>query len=437
MRVRRFRGRAAAACVLAAGVGLAAPGARTAEPEVERLRQELASTRAELSETKHELSTTRAALEVLTQRVDALQPAAAATAPGAATPGAGTTARLAPVNADNPAISFVVDTGLAYATDSSWGSIGYPDGWAFELKSAELFVSAPIDPFLRGYASINASSDEGFSVEEAALVTTSLPWNLTVKGGRFFADFGRLPHWHEEALPFVDRPPSIDRLIGGESTAEGAEVSVLLPIEPFVQLTGGLYNAVGGEYLEELNEDGFFGRRSFDEFNVLGRVHTYLDLTDTVNAELGGTWLGVPNENQRSTWGGDLTVRHQPGTSGLYQGLVWGTEWLWNDQRFTERDEDGMRIATARNRRTGGYTYVEAFLARQYSAGARFDHSEAPDGEADLARTVSAFLTWMPSEFQRLRFQFDNTWGDQPSNQRFTLQWTAFLGSHTHGFATR
>jgi hypothetical protein len=43
----------------------------------------------------------------------------------------------------------------------------------------------------------------------------------------------------------------------------------------------------------------------------------------------------------------------------------------------------------------------------------------------------------MPSEFQRLRFQFDNAWGDEPTNQRFTLQWTAFLGSHSHGFAQR
>jgi hypothetical protein len=436
MRSRRFRGRSAAVCVLAAGVGLAAPRAGAAEPEVERLRGELASTQAELSETRQELSTTRAALETLTQRVDAMEPGPGA-APVAATPPAGTTARLAPVNADNPAISFAVDTALATALDSSWGSIGYPDGWAFALKNAELFISAPIDPFLRGYASINASSEEGFNVEEAALITTALPWNLTVKGGRFFADFGRLPHWHDEALPFVDRPPSIERLIGGESTAEGAELSWLVPIEHFIQLTGGLYNAVGAEYLEELNEDGFFGRRSFDEFNVLGRIHTYVDLTDTLNAELGGTWLGVPRENQRSTFGADLTVRHQPGTSGVYQGLVWGTEWLWNNQRFAERDDDGMVIDKVRNHRTGGYSYVEAFFARQYSAGTRFDYSEAPDGDDDLAKTVSAFVTWMPSEFHRLRFQFDNTWGDQPSNQRFTLQWTAFLGSHSHGFATR
>jgi hypothetical protein len=49
----------------------------------------------------------------------------------------------------------------------------------------------------------------------------------------------------------------------------------------------------------------------------------------------------------------------------------------------------------------------------------------------------SAFVTWQPSEFQRLRFQFDNIGTTGQNNQRFTLQWTAFIGSHSHGFAAR
>jgi hypothetical protein len=67
----------------------------------------------------------------------------------------------------------------------------------------------------------------------------------------------------------------------------------------------------------------------------------------------------------------------------------------------------------------------------------RFDYSQSPNEQADLAHTVSAFITWMPSEFQRLRFQADDTWGHEQTNQRFTLQWTAFIGSHSHGFSQR
>jgi len=409
--------------------------------DVEQLREELAAAKQQLEQTQGELGATRSALEALTRRVDAMQAAPPAPAAAAAVPPpppmAEVTARLAPVNADNPAISFVVDAELAQDTQSSWESIGYPNGIDFSLKNGELFISAPVDPFARAYASINGSSDEGFDIEEAAIVTTALPGNLTVKGGRFFADFGRLPHWHDEALPFVDRPPSIDRIIGGESTSEGLEISWLAPIEHFIQLTGGLYDTVGAENLEDLNDNGFFGRRDFDELSVIGRAQTYFDLTDTLNVELGATWLGIPRDSDRNLWGGDLTVRHQPGTSGFYQGLVWGTEWLWNDQRSTLRDDEGVVVDRMREHRHGGYTYVEAFLGRRFSAGSRFDYSEAPSEAMNLARTVSAFVTWQPSEFQRLRFQVDNTWGDEQTNQRFTLQWTAFIGSHTHGFAQR
>jgi len=423
--------------LVAAALILSPIAAAASDSEVERLRRELTSTQQELSATRAELDSTKSVLGELARRVAVLESAApAAPVAVAAAPPPSTTARLAPVNADNPAVSFVVSTTLASDTRSSWQSVGYPDGWDFALQSGELYLSAPIDPFLRGYAAMVGSSDEGFDIEEAALVTTALPWNLSVKGGRFFADVGRLSHWHEEALPFVDRPPSLDRLIGGESAAEGVEVAWLAPLDTFVELTGGVYDTVGAESLEDLNDGGFFGRRRFDELTFLARLHGYVDLTDTWNLELGSTWFGEPSRSQRNLYAVDATLRHQPGTSSLYQGLVWGTEWMWNDQRFTERD-DGEVVGRMRHHRQGGYSYVEAFLGRSWSTGARFDYSEAPDDGRDTAKTASLFATWRPSEFQRLRFQVDNTWGDEPTNQRFTLQWTAFLGSHSHGFAQR
>src|SRR5207249_7182473 len=116
----------------------------------------------------------------------------------------------------------------------------------FEFRSAEIGISAAIDPFARAYGIINGTPD-GVDVEEAAIVTTSLPWNLTVKGGRFFADFGRLSTFHDHDLPFVNRPVVLDRFVGGESRADGIEVSYLLPIEQYVTLTAGMYNKLGAE----------------------------------------------------------------------------------------------------------------------------------------------------------------------------------------------
>jgi len=403
---------------------LAIPGSAAME------EKDFAAIKAELDATKHELATTRTTLERVERRLDQLEASRAAPAQAPSGP------RIAPVNADNPAISFVVDTTLQTDTHGS--------GWDFALRSGELFISAPIDPFLRGFATLNGSTEDGFDIEEAAVVTTALPWNLTVEGGRFFADVGRLPHWHDEALPFVDRPPSIDRLIGGESQSEGAQITWLAPTEHYIRVTGGLFNTIGAEYNEQLRDEGFDGYRDFSQLTFLVHPETYFDLTDTLNLELGTSFVTVPKHDQRYLYGIDATLRHQPGTSEFYQGLVIGSEWFWNEQKFddvevgTDPGTGDPIFADQHAHRNGGYAYLEAFLGRRYSVGIRGDYAEDAFGPANRQRTYSAFATWMPSEFQRLRFQFDQIdAAGEPDNQRFTLQWTAFLGSHSHGFANR
>jgi len=86
-------------------------------------------------------------------------------------------------------------------------------GGNFDFRSAELGIAASVDPFARMYSFINGTK-EGVEVDEAAAITTSLPWNLTAKGGRFLADFGRFPKYHIHELPFVNQPLSIQRMVG-------------------------------------------------------------------------------------------------------------------------------------------------------------------------------------------------------------------------------
>jgi len=400
-----------------------------APPPADAFQNELDAVKAELAATQQELAATRGTLDDVVRRLGELEARDAGASSGET--GA---PRLPPVNADNPAISFVVDTTLT--------GQGADPGWDFALRSGELFLSAPIDPFLRGFATINGSSEEGIDIEEAALVTTALPGNLTVKGGRFFADFGRFAHWHDEALPFVDRPPSIDRFLG-ESSAEGVEVTWLAPTDHYFRVTTGLYNAIGAERREELMDEGFDGRRELSEMTFLVHPSTYFDLSDTLNLELGGTLAMVPQNDERQLWGVDATLRHQPGTSRFYQGFVLGSEWLWNREKFRDLeigedpDTGDPLFGNRRYARHGGYAYLEAYLGRRYSLGVRGDYSQEIAGSPDDLYTWSAFATWFPSEFHRLRLQGDLFHGDDGDDQRITLQWTAFLGSHTHGFATR
>ncbi len=417
--------------LFSAGLGQAA---ETQDARISVLQAQLAATKNELDQTKTALAKTQSALDDLSQKVAAIS----AGAPAPSEPIAPETARLAPVNADNPAISFVVDGQAATNTQGD-------DGAGFLLATGELFISAPIDPFLRGYASINGTTDESFNIEEAALVTTALPYNLTVKGGRFMADFGRFPHWHDEALPFVDRPPSIENIIGGESISEGVETSWLAPMDQFLQITFGAYNSMGAERLDDPDAFGTMpgSQRSFSQLSYLVRPLTYFDLTENLNLEVGGSWLTIPTDANRELYGIDVTLRHQPGTSEFYQGTNVGVEWLWNNEQFnnvvvgTDPTTGEDILGSGRFRRDGGYVYFESFFNRRYSVGGRYDYSMQIFGEAERQRTASAFVTWQPSEFQRLRFQFDNIGTTGTDDQRFTVQWTAFIGSHSHGFTSR
>ena len=331
----------------------------------------------------------------------------------------------------NPAIGLVLDADLE--------KLGTAGG-NFNFRSAELGLSASVDPYARVY-SFFTGSNEGVEVEEAAAITTSLPWNLTAKGGRFFADFGRFPKYHPHELPFVNQPLSIERMVGGESQADGAEVNYLFPTPFFLRATMGGYNKIGAdnEQVDNLKP------RSASRFTYLGRLNTYFDLSDNHSIELGSSLAytpsvrlaGNPSGGDRVLNGIDLTYRYQPLGSTLYQGFTWGSEFYANSQRFAVND-----LVAKRQQSYGGYTYGELKLNRNWSTGFLFDYAPIVDDPGQRTLSYSPFLTWYLSEFNRLRFQYsylkNNFDADKALNgNQFFLQWTTVIGAHTHGFRGR
>jgi hypothetical protein len=332
----------------------------------------------------------------------------------------------------NPAIGLILDSAFTSKTHERAN---------FEFRAAEVGLSANIDPFVRGYAILTGSPD-GFEVEEAAIVTTSLPYNLTVKGGRFFADFGRLSKFHDHDLPFVNRPLVLDKYIGGESQGDGVEVSWLAPLPQYVTLTGGWYNKIGAENDRADNTIS----RDFSKFTYLGRAATYLNLNDENGVDLGASYAYTPkidedNGKARNLVGADLTYRYTPLSQASYHGLLWGTEFLYNGENqpvggFPEEPGDTALVFKHRDA-VGLYSYLEARLTRRFYPGFLFEYVQDVTGAEPSTRAYSPYLTIWASEFQRLRFQY--TYLDAPGNHenQFFVQWTAVLGSHVHGFRDR
>ena len=312
-------------------------------------------------------------------------------------------------------------------------------GGNFNFRSAEIGISASIDPYARGYAFFNGSGD-GVEVEEAAMVTTSLPWNLQARGGRFFADFGRLPKLHPHEYAFVNTPLSVERMVGGESQADGVELSHLFMTPFYLRGTIGAYNKIGSENERVDNNKS----RSWSRFTYLGRLSSYFDLTDDHSIELGSSLAYTPsvriqsdpNGGYRTLSGLDLTYRYQPLGSTLYQGLTVGGEFYGNSER--EERGSGYRRMFA----PGGYAYADLKLSREWSAGFLYDNAPNLASPGKKTQSYSPFLTWNLSEFNRLRFQY--TYGNDNVNEsksdsgnQFFLQWTTTLGAHAHGFANR
>jgi hypothetical protein len=155
--------------------------------------------------------------------------------------------------------------------------------------------------------------------------------------------------------------------------------------------------------------------RGVDDLLYLTRLETGGDLGDGVSGLVGGSALFGPNATGGRTyvWGGDLTLKWRPATT--FRGwpfLVWQSEVM--GRRY---EASGPALAGGRRLDDWGL-YSQALVGFRYgwAAGLRYEFAGAsgpslggrgddPD-RADRHR-ISPLLAWHPSEFSRLRLQYN------------------------------
>ncbi len=87
----------------------------------------------------------------------------------------------------------------------------------FGLGHTELSLSSPIDDLFEGRLTAVLEDHEGeteLELEEAFLQTTGMPYNLSVRGGRFLSQVGYLNSRHLHEDDFVERPAACRALLG-------------------------------------------------------------------------------------------------------------------------------------------------------------------------------------------------------------------------------
>jgi len=364
-------------------------------------------------------------------------------------------------NEFNPSIGFVGETIFSYRSKGN-DQTGSDRAGGFDVnqRSMELNVAASVDPFAKGYAVMNASADSAtgeasVGVEEAALQTTSLPWNLELKAGRFFGEFGRLGYIHDHELPFVNRPLALDQYIGGESRTDGAQVNWLVPVPHYVSLTLGFGDGFGSPP----NNAGSY--RALSGLNYFGRLSTYFNLTPDWNVETGVSGLINPSthdrggilvqpdgstltENKRAVADFDLKLNWLPLQNNQFRSFTWGTEVLYSDVDYlvdptgTGNPADEFRHYVGS---LGLYSYATYKWHRQWSGGFVFDYVQSVVNNHDQTYAYSPYLTFALSHWNQIRLQYTHTDHNSvsplKSDDAIYLQWAWIIGSHSHGWQQR
>jgi len=317
----------------------------------------------------------------------------------------------------NPALSFILDGSFGYygVHAGQFAALGLPVAGddpstsreGFTLQEIELAAQSAIDPYFEGAVFLTIPNLNGLEVEEAYLVTTSLPGNLQIKAGTFRSNFGRnnTQHLH---LQYFTRRPVMTALLFGEDglRGPGAQASVLLPLPWFATLYAEAFSITAPEDLPGLATFGGGARLTPDNLTYTSELEQFFELGESHSLLVGLNFATgrsvvcltaapcLALEGPRSyLYGGDVYYKWKPANvARSYASFQWTTE-------FYVRT-----LADSGPSEGAGYSEAVVQIARRFYLGGRFDLTGLPSGPNVPRRYAGAgSLTFAPSEFSRLR----------------------------------
>lgn len=398
-------------------------------------------------------------LQQLRLRIDALERKVAETAPAAPA----TTMGRAGSTYMNLSFDVLADAGWASTPDVKTLEPGChdPSQRGFSLRNAELALDGAVDPYFKGFANIALMTDEDeetvIELEEAYVLSSSLPGGLQLKAGRFFVEFGRQNNQHPHSWAFVDQPLVLNRMFGEDGLRQnGARLSWLAPMEHYTELTLGVFNGQGGDaysfrYSGEAGTDGIdrlYGRTTTardlsgaGDFLFVPRLASSFDLTDSQTLVLGASAAVGPNDTGDDThtliYGADAFWKWKPANAeGGWPFVTWQTEVIGRNFEAGADPEAGLPEETLHD--WGVYSQVQWGFIRRWALGLRGEYvtgdtsaSEEATAERSTQERVSPNVTWYPTEFSKLRLQYNHEWREYAEDgDAVWVQFEFMLGAH-------
>jgi len=354
------------------------------------------------------------------------------------------------------------------------------DGKRFSLREVELGIQGAVDPFFRADLFLGLHGGE-ISVEEGYLTALLLPGQLQARLGRFLLPMGKVNLTHRPELLTLEYPLAIRTYFSEEGfRGTGASVSRLFaPFGVFQELQLFVLNGIEGEGhghdhgngddhghdhgpAEELVLGGP-DRRGLEQLGSMAHLRTFFDLGVASNVEVGASFgIGTVERYLRPgrdaapvggerpdvlrtyriqrLWGTNVIYRWRPPERGLYRSF------RLEGEAFVH---DGPEAPAF-----GGFAQTQLQVGRRTYVAGRIDAVQRPgsqhveahgqgvsrhvhidtDSGGEWLHAASAYWTFFPSEFSRLRLGVERTfgdgWGERGSVWRAALQTTFSLGPH-------
>jgi hypothetical protein len=336
-----------------------------------------------------------------------------------------------------------------------------PQQRGFNARNAEIAIDGAVDPYFEGFANIvlklGNNNETEIELEEAFLQTTSLPYGLQVKGGQFFDAFGRINATHPHTWEFADSPVVNGRLLGPDGLrGVGAQIAWTLPVPWYSQAIFAVQNGRGGTGYSFRNpgDNGvFYGRMTIDreasalhDLVYVPRIETSFNPSDTQTVLIGASGAFGMNETGAEThtqiYGADFLYKWKSARAeGGFPFVKWQTEAMY--RRFEAgRGLDNLFPIDETFRDWGLYSQVLWGFKKGWVIGVRGDYlhmqeSSFTDDETRQSRSrISANITWYPTEFSKIRLQYNHDFLDENAFlagrdvDSIFLQFEFILGAH-------
>ena len=344
-----------------------------------------------------------------------------------------------------------------------------PNQRGFSVQGIEANFAGAVDPYFRGNANVVFQIDSGgesfLELEEAWLETISLPANLQVRAGQFLTDFGRINTQHPHTWAFVDAPLANGRFLGPDGLRNpGVRLSWLAPTPFYSELFLSVQNSQGETAHSFRNDNGgdpLFGRpvsqndvKSFGDLLFAPRYAASFDLSDTQTLLAGASAAFGPNGSGGNTdtqiYGVDLFWKWKPANHhGGFPFVSWQTEALLRRYQAGVTSEGsydagagGVYLPRETLTDWGLYSQIAWGFRKDWVAAFRGDYVARAD-KADYEKILgddpdrlprwrlSPNLTWYPSEFSKLRLQYNYDDREKLSvDHSVWLQFEFSLGAH-------